>query len=171
MARLTQMQLTNIRHTPTPLRCIILSATITLVFDLVNVASSAAFIALTSITVSALGVSFLIPIVLITVQRLLPTQGEGFTWGRWTMSLFGWRHPALGLITNLIAIISLLVNITFSFFPYSLPVTADSLNWSGPAILAFTAAGIIYWFSSGRKVYRGVVQEEDCFAVPVAIFL
>lgn len=164
-------QLTTIQDTPIPLRCIMLSTLIALIFNLVNIASTSVFIALTSLTIGGLGLSFLIPIILITTKRVMKTQGEGFKWGRWTMSLFGYKVPGLGLAVNIVAIISLIVNTLFSFFPYYLPVTSDSLNWSAPAIAILVVIGIVYWFTVGRRVYRGVVQEHDCFDVPVAIFL
>lgn len=144
---------------------------ISLIFDLVYVASTEAFVSLTSLTIGGMGLSFMIPIVLIAMKRIMPVQGEGFQWGRWRMSLFGWQGPALGLSVNLIALASLFINVLFSFFPYYLPVTPSTLNWSAPSLAAICLIGVVYWFCAGRKVYRGVVHEQDVFAVPVAIFL
>lgn len=80
-------------------------------------------------------------------------KGEPVPYGPWTLG-------KLGIVTNIASISFLTIAIFFSFFPSSMPVTLESMNWS---IVVFTGEfliGLVWYVTYGRKVYNGPVIES-----------
>ena len=83
------------------------------------------------------------------------------------------RHPQYGPIRlgrwgipiNLYALVHILFVLSFAALPPSRPVTAATMNYAGPMVLAVIALALIDWFISGHRrfkvpVPRYVVGEE-----------
>ncbi len=100
-----------------PLNALILAASLTILFGLILIGSSAAFNALIAASVVALGVSYAIPIA-INVCR-----------GRKMLGPRAFVLPnAIGWIANLIGIAYTIVTTILFLFPPSIPVTPSSMS-------------------------------------------
>jgi hypothetical protein len=52
-----------------------------------------------------------------------------------------------------------IVGIIFSFFPPTVDVTPESMNWSVVVFFGVMIFSLIYWFVHGRFVYEGPIRE------------
>lgn len=83
-------------------------------------------------------------------RRLGP---EGFKHGLWHLGRYG-------LIVNILSALYLTVSIIFSFFPPTLPVTAENMNWSPVLFPFFVVAGLVYYRFRASKIWIGPIQED-----------
>ena len=127
----------------------ILIAFIACVLGLVNIGSSTAFNALTSLSLIGHYSSYLLPITLMVFRRFGKKE---IPWGPWSLGRWG-------LPINIFAIFYSTILIVFAVFPLYQPVKADNMNY---ACLIFGAAmltSFILWFVYGRNNYSGPVRE------------
>lgn len=133
-----------------PLRSIALCAIIPCLIGLINIGSTAAFNAIVSLTEAGLFISYLIPIMLITIKKI---KGESIKYGPWKMGNFG-------IVANAFSAVFLVISVFFSFFPPATPVTLVTLNWSILVFGGFIILGLVWYAVLGRKQYDGPVLER-----------
>jgi choline transport protein len=171
--------------TSVPIYAVFLTATISMLLQLINLGSSAVFQDLTSITVAGLYSSYLIAVTLLLWRRcsgfislfhqhgasdtsdsdsspapgpkkpetLTNTVNAPLTWGPWHLP--GWA----GIVLNAFVCMFLTVAWVFSFWPTTLPVTPQNMNynsvlWGGVVLLSLG-----YYLWKGRKEYTGPIVE------------
>ena len=137
------------RYYRIPVRSIVLITVIAGLLGLVNIASSTAFNAFTSLPLVGHYTSYLLPITLLVVRRFGEKE---IPWGPWTLGRWG-------LAINLVSIIYSTVLIFFAVFPPFLPVSLASMNYAGIIFGAVMVLCTIMWFTYGRKVYCGPVRD------------
>ncbi|KAL4963419.1 amino acid/polyamine transporter I [Aspergillus stella-maris] len=115
---------------------------------LLNIASTTAFNAVTSLAVFGLQLSYLLPICFLLYRRMAST--EPLPYGPWTMG-------RLGLPINLISVCYLGFTCMFLVFPPYQPVTPENMNYAVVVFGAVCVVSGLYWFVRGRKVYKGPV--------------
>ena len=133
----------------TPVRAIILVATCAALLGLVNISSSVAFNALTSVALVGHYTSYLLPITLLVVRRFGKSE---IPWGPWTLGRWG-------LPINIAAISYSVILIVFMVFPPYQPVSAQNMNYASLIFGAVMLLSITLWFVYGRKIYYGPVRE------------
>lgn len=162
------LRVVNVRST-IPLRCVSVSTTIFFLLSLIVLGSSDVFNAIVSISIVGLYSSYLFPITLLLWRRvtggiisrsaapadgvLFNSSGQQLVWGPW-------RIPGLfGIVNNVVACAFMTVVWVFSFWPTSLPVTADSMNYSSVTFVGVIVVALGYYFFRGKKDYLGPVNE------------
>ena len=138
-------------ETRLPLWCIGLSTTISLLLSLINIGSSTAFNALTSLVISAFYSTYLISACVLLYKRLVTPSSEA-RYGPFSMGRFG--IPII-----LLAIVYTIVGIFFSFWPPTRQVTAETMNWSIAVFGGVILFSLVFWMVYGRKVYKGPIIE------------
>lgn len=124
-----------------------------LLLGLLNIASTAAFGAILSLTVVALNLSYLLPVVAMLYRRIRTPQM--LAWGPW-------RLPrGVGIVVNIISICWIVFVTVFLLLPAMQPVTALNMNYASAVIGAVLIFAGIDWFVRGRKHFRGAVMHED----------
>ena len=131
-----------------PLPAVVVTLIIAALISLINIGSTVALNAITSLGAVATLISYFISISCITYRRL---SGKGVPACRWSLGRWG-------LIINVAALLFLIPLIFFLTWPLTTPVTAETMNWSsvmlgGVLIIAFT-----YYIIWGRKEYTGPVM-------------
>ncbi|KAJ6783030.1 hypothetical protein PWT90_01852 [Aphanocladium album] len=128
-----------------PLNALLWTAAWVIAFGLILLGSSAAFNAITSASVVALGITYAIPptINCLRLRRALPENR--------TFKLTG----ATGWILNVIGILWTILTTVLFLFPPELPTTASNMNYCIVAfgVMFFIAGGT--WLASGSRHYRG----------------
>ena len=137
------------RYYRIPVRSIILVTIVACLLGFVNIGSSTAFNAFTSLALTVHYTSYLIPISLITVRRF---GRKEIPWGPWTLGRWG-------LPINLLSILYSIILIIFAVVPPFQPVTAENMNYAGVIFGAAVLVSTIMWIQYGRKVYWGPVRE------------
>ncbi len=132
-----------------PIRTIVLVSIVVGLLGLINIASTTAFNAITSLSTLALYISYLIPVILITLKKL---QGQHIPYGPWNLGKFG-------LPVNIFAIVYGIFIVIFLPFPPALPVTPTTMNYSSPVLGLVLIFALGYWFTRGRRVYAGPLRE------------
>ena len=132
-----------------PVRAIVLVTVVAFLLGLVNIGSSTAFNAMTSLSLIGHYSSYLLPMALLVIRRF--GQKE-IPWGPWTLGRWG-------LPTNLFAITYSVLLIVFMVFPPYKPVDAQNMNYSSLIFGAAMLASVVLWFWYGRRVYEGPVRE------------
>ncbi|KAH8711833.1 amino acid/polyamine transporter I [Phaeosphaeriaceae sp. PMI808] len=133
-----------------PVVSIGITALITSLLSLINVGSATVFNAVVSLAVAGFFGSYLIPLTLYMYNRV--AHPEQVPPGPWTLGRWG---P----LVNAFAIVWSSLVMFFSFWPASMPVTPDSMNWSCVLWSAVVCFAVVFWWVHGRKVYRGPIVE------------
>jgi choline transport protein len=134
-----------------PLESLSLTLLVVVVFGCIFLGSTSAFNAITSASVTALGVSYAIPIAINCMRgrRMLP-ENRHFK----LPELFAW-------FANLLGIAYVIVTTVLFVFPPELPATGSNMNY---CIVAFAVVLLIsgaQWFIDGRKNFKGPRVEVD----------
>ena len=137
------------KHYMIPVRAIILVTVVALLLGLINIGSSTAFNALTSLALLGHYASYLLPITLLVMRRL---GRKEIPWGPWTLGRWG-------LPINLFSIAYSVLLIVFMVFPPYQPVDAKNMNYSSLIFGAAMLVSLVLWFGYGRRVYGGPVRE------------
>ncbi|PQE17187.1 choline transport protein [Rutstroemia sp. NJR-2017a WRK4] len=133
-----------------PVYCIGLSVTISILLALINIGSTAAFNALTSLVIAGFYSSFSISASVLLYRRLTSKMVYGpFHLGR------------TGVPIIIASLIYSSIGIVFSFWPGAANPTAASMNWSVVVYFGTLILSLIYWAVHGRFVYTGPVLEID----------
>lgn len=137
-------------RTALPLSCIGLSTIISLLLALINIGSSTAFNALTSLVIASFYSTYIISASVLLHKRL--TAPSDIKYGPFTMG-------RAGVPIAILAIAYSILGLFFSFWPPTPAVTAETMNWS---VLVYGAAVLFslgFWVVHGRKVYTGPIME------------
>lgn len=127
-----------------PVPALIVVAALVCALSLINLGSAVAFNALIALPLLALYISYLIPIILLTLRQL---SGNHPTYGPW--SLGRWSVPI-----KLFSILYLVYVIVFLPFPTVRPVTRLTMNYAGPIMLGAILIALLDWFTMGRKRFK-----------------
>lgn len=136
-----------------PLYSIAATAVISCVLALINIGSSTAFRAFTTLVVSSFFSVYALAAGLLLYKRLT-TPLEKIPFGQFHLGRAG--TPLI-----LISLAYSFIGSFFSFWPAQIPVDASSMNWSIVVYAGAMLVSIIFWFAHGRKYYRGPVLEVE----------
>ena len=134
-----------------PLWSIVCSTVISLLLALINIGSTVAFNALTSLVIAAFYSSFLVAACVILLKRVT-RQDSPIRWGPFSLG-------RAGLPVTIFSIVYSIIGIFFSFWPPSVSPTATSMNWSIAVYGGVLLFSLIFWAVYGRKVYTGPIIE------------
>ena len=164
--------------TSVPLYAVLLTATISMVLQLINLGSSTIFQDLTSITVAGLYSSYLVAVTLLLYrrctghitlfsdseshadsknepQRLTNTVNAPLTWGPWHIA------GVWGIVLNVFVCAFLAVAWFFSFWPTTLPATPEGMNYNAVLWGGVVIFSLIYYLWKGKREYTGPIIEAD----------
>lgn len=135
-----------------PVNALALTTVLVVIFGCIFLGSSAAFNAIASASVVALGVSYAMPVTVNVLQgrRKLPER------------YFTLPGP-LGWICNIIGIVYVILTTVLFVFPPDLPVTGSNMNYCVVVFFIMIIIATLQWFLDGRKNYHGpkVVLVDD----------
>ena len=137
-------------QTALPYWSIGLSVFISLVFALINIGSTVAFNAFTSLLVAGIYSTFLVSISVMLYQRL--RFYSKIQWGPFKLGRFG-------VPINVVSLFYSIVGVVFSFFPPSAKPNAQSMNWSVTVYGGVLIFSLLFWVAHGRRVYTGPLHE------------
>jgi choline transport protein len=137
--------------TKLPIYTICLSTVITLLLALINIGSSTAFNALTSLVVAGFYSTFILSASVLLHKRLTTPEGH-ISYGPFNLGRFG--VPII-----VIAIIYSLLGVFFSFWPPIPHPNAVSMNWSIVVFGGTLILSVIFWAVYGRNHYKGELVE------------
>jgi amino acid transporter len=124
-----------------------------LILGLLNLASTAAFTAILSITVVGLSLSYLLPILAMLYRRIFTP--EVLRWGPWKM------HPVVGIAANIVASCYILFLTVFLVLPTTMPVTAQNMNYASLILGGVLILVTIDWVFRARKKFDGPVMDDE----------
>jgi choline transport protein len=123
-----------------PLRTTIASTVFAAIYGLIYLASTTAFNSIITSAVTLLNLSYAIP------QAILVTRGRAQCLPKRPLDLGRW-----GYICNIFAPLWITVVGVVICFPYSLPVTVGSMNWSAPVLVGLFLIILIFWVLIGDE--------------------
>ena len=123
------------------------------ILALINIGSTTAFNAFISLVIAAFYSTFLISACALLHKRLTTPASE-MRWGPFGLGPFG-------TAINIISILYSIIGIFFSFWPPTMTVTAQTMNWSVAVFGGVIVFAIIFWFVHAKKVYTGPIVEID----------
>lgn len=132
-----------------PVRAITFVTVTAGLLGLVNIGSSTAFNALTSLALIGHYTSYLLPISLLVLRRFGKKE---IPWGPWTLGRWG-------LPINIVSIAYSILLIVFMVFPPYQPVRAENMNYASVIFGAAILVSTVLWFVYGRRTYWGPVRE------------
>lgn len=139
--------------THVPVNAVAVVIVAVLLLGALNVASTAGFSAVLSITVVGLSLSYLVPVVAMLYRRLYTP--DMLVFGPWKM------NPIVGIVVNVLSIIYILFLTAILVLPTVKPVTATNMNYAsvilGGVVLLVTGD----WFLRARKSFHGPVALID----------
>ncbi|KAF2669994.1 amino acid transporter [Microthyrium microscopicum] len=130
-----------------PFPAVILSMTITILLCCINIGSSVALNAITSLGALAVLCSYFLTISCIIYRRI---AGPDLPYRKWSLGKFG-------LAINVTALMFLTPLIFFITWPIATPVTATTMNWSSIMLVGVFIIALVYYLVKGRKEYEGPV--------------
>lgn len=137
---------------------------------LINVGSSTVLNDVISLVLQGFYTSYFLAISLLLYRRLRAEIEEPeneinvadpevktrrFTWGPWRIK--GW----LGTLNNMAACVYLVFIWIWSYWPSSLHVDGEDMNYSCLVLGVVVIISIVYYFVKARKTYRGPIVEVD----------
>lgn len=128
-----------------PLNSLILTTIAVIIFGCIFLGSSAAFNAITSASVVALGLSYGIPVAIhcIRGRNLLP-ENRPFK----IPTVIGWT-------VNLIGLAYVIITTVLFVFPPVLPVTGSNMNYCIAAFGVVLIIASVQWIVDSRKTFKG----------------
>ncbi|WPH03423.1 amino acid permease [Acrodontium crateriforme] len=128
-----------------PLEALGFTFGVVIIFGCIFLGSTAAFNAITSASVVALGVSYGIPVAinLLRGRKMLPTT-RAFVLPAW----FAWT-------ANIVGVAYVILTTVLFVFPPAIPVTGSSMNYCIVVFFIVLVISTIQWFVDGRKYYHG----------------
>ncbi|KIX02539.1 uncharacterized protein Z518_08480 [Rhinocladiella mackenziei CBS 650.93] len=126
-----------------PLPAVTVSLTVSALLSLINIGSTVALNAITSLGAIAVLTSYFLTISCIVYRRL---HGPALPTRRWSLGRWG-------LAINCAALVFLIPLIFFLTWPLVTPVTATTMNWSSVMLCSTLIIAVIYYVVKGRKEY------------------
>lgn len=133
-----------------PTNALVVITIVLLLLGLLNIASTAAFGAILSLTVVSLEVSYLMPVVAMLYRRIFTPKL--LTYGPWRL------NPVVGIVANVVAISYILFITAFLLLPAAMPVTALNMNYASAVIGAVLIFATVDWVARGRFCYTGALN-------------
>jgi amino acid transporter len=132
-----------------PANAIMFTCVFTCLISLINIGSTVAFNAIISLQVVAIMATYAVSISCVLYRRI--AHPELIPTARWSLGKWGIPVNALGLAY---------VTFTFfwSFWPNSIPVNVQNMNWSVVLFMGVFILCLVWYFVRGRKVYVGPVS-------------
>lgn len=133
-----------------PVRMILLVSGLEMLLGFVYLGSTTAFNAVISMAIIGMYLSYALPIAYMLFcgrGRNAPQPGP-FKMGR-----------TVGAVTNMVALLWLVLAMFFSVWPNFYPVTAENMNYSIVVLTGWVVIGAVYFLVWGRRVYEGPVVE------------
>ncbi|KAF7453360.1 hypothetical protein A1F99_006180 [Pyrenophora tritici-repentis] len=127
-----------------PIPALLLVGIICCLLSLISLSSTTALNSLISLPTIALYVSYLVPIILLTLRQLVrrhPKYGP-FQFGKWSVPI------------KLCAMVYLVYVMIFVAFPASRPVTSLTLNYAPPVLLGFLFIAMVDWFVRAKRKFE-----------------
>lgn len=118
---------------------------------LINIGSTVAFNAIISLVIASFYSSFILAAAVMLHKRLTAKPGE-IVWGPFKLG-------AAGVPVTILAIMFSTIGIIFSFFPPTVQVTPESMNWSVVVFFGVMVISVVFWMVHGRSVYEGPIRE------------
>jgi choline transport protein len=131
-----------------PLPAVLVTILIAALLSLINIGSTVALNAITSLGAVATLISYYLTIGCIVYRRL---TGPTLPVRRWSLGRFG-------LAINIGSLVFLTPVIFFLTWPLATPVTAAGMNWSSVMLVGVLTIAMIYYVVKGRKEYVGPVM-------------
>jgi amino acid transporter len=125
----------------TPRNAILFSAVFAFILAIPSVVSDVAYIAVTSIAVIGLYISYIIPII-------LRQSAKDFKPGPWNLGK--WSRPI-----GIVSIVWVVFIVVLFMLPTASPVTAQTFNYTPIVVLGATAILLIVWFGGARNWFKG----------------
>ncbi|PSK43024.1 Choline transport protein [Elsinoe australis] len=131
-----------------PIPAVVVSLTISALCSLINLGSTVALNAITSLGAVAVLISYFLTISCVVYRRIAGPELPPSRWslGRW------------GLVVNCAALVLLVPLIFFFTWPVVTPVTAETMNWSSVMLCGTLIIAMIYYVFKGRFEYVGPVK-------------
>lgn len=130
-----------------PLPAVAVSLAVSALLSLINIGSTAALNAITSLGAISVLISYYLTISCVVYRRI---AGPDLPHRRWSLGSYG-----LGV--NIAALLFLTPLIFFLTWPLTTPVTATTMNWSSVILCGVLIIALIYYIVKGRKEYVGPV--------------
>ena len=157
------------KKTSVPIYAVLLTASVSVILQLINFGSSQVFQDLVTLTIAGLYSSYLIATSLLLYRRikggisvwsdsdtaLSNTVGAALSWGPWHV------QGVLGLVMNIFVCCFLATAWFFSFWPDSATVQPVLMNYNSALWGAVVIFSLVYYAFKGRKEYHGPVVELD----------
>ncbi|KAL9017868.1 MAG: hypothetical protein Q9185_004817 [Variospora sp. 1 TL-2023] len=132
-----------------PVRSILLIVIVAGLLGLINIWSTTAFHAMTSLSLIGQYTSYLLPITLMAIRRV----------GSKNVPYGPFRLGRYGLCINVASIAYTVILLIFMVLPPYQPVTVRNMNYAGVIFAAVLFCIMAMWISHGRRVYEGPVKE------------
>ncbi|KAG9769434.1 Choline transport protein [Exophiala dermatitidis] len=142
-----------------PVRMIVLVSLLQAALGFIYLGSTTAFNAILSMAIIGMYLSYILPIIYMLVCGRKKLMSDDY--GPFRLGKLG------GTIANVFAVMWLLLAMVFSTFPSYEPVTPQNMNYSIVVLVGWVAAGAVYYFFRGRKVYTGPVVEVEAVSLDV----
>ena len=143
MTPLTLLPQLAVIGTPVPINCILFSLVILVAIALINIGSTAALNTIFALLTGATSFSYALSIICILMKRL---KGEQLPPTRFSMGKFA-------VPINIFAFAYVVTAAVASFFPVSLPVNAQDMNWSCVMFGGVFIIAVVDYLVRGRKHY------------------
>ncbi|KAK8908822.1 hypothetical protein QC760_003170 [Botrytis cinerea] len=127
-----------------PLRAVCVSIFVSCLLSLINLGSAFALNAINSLGVVSILSSYYITISCLIWRR---TQGP-LPNRRWSLGKYG-------MAINIGALMFLTPFWFFAFWPLTLPVTLENMNWSSVMFVGAFSVSLVYYYFKARHVYKG----------------
>jgi len=131
-----------------PIPAVAVSLTVSALLSLINIGSSVALNAITSLGAIAVLISYYLTISCVVYRRL---SGPALPARRWSLGKFG-------LAINIAALMFLTPLIFFLTWPLGKDVKPSTMNWSSVMLVGTLIIAMIYYVVKGRKEYVGPVM-------------
>ena len=136
-------------HTGVPIRAVLLTTAVVIVYGVLYIPSSAALNAILSSSVVFLNISYAIPIAILLVRGRHLLRPPSFP--QPTMLLPNW----LGTTVNVIAVTFTSFTTVFFLFPPEVPATAENMNYAVAVLGLIASIAALTWFVQARHHYTG----------------
>ena len=131
-----------------PIPAVTVSLTISALLSFINIGSTVALNAITSLGAVAVTTSYYLTISCVVYRRL---RGPALPARRWSLGRWG-------LVINVAALAFLTPLIFFLTWPLVTPVTAATMNWSSVMLCGTLIVAMLYYVVKGRHEYIGPVM-------------
>jgi amino acid transporter len=132
-----------------PANAIAFTCIFTCLISLINIGSNVAFNAIISLQVVAIMMTYSVSVGCVLYRRI--AHPELIPTARWSLGRFGIPVNAIGLAYSLFTFF-------WSFWPNTVPVTLQTMNWAVVLFMGVLILSLLYYVAYARKLYVGPVS-------------